>query len=411
MIVKFVKLFSIVYFFYVLHIFNYKGFAISDSKLPTPIASPNVSTILAGSAITLKCKMPDDYIIGNEEFQMAFQILDHFAIAWFRISALSTGHRERTFHTHPEIAKMSNIASILPVSSATAISNVFEFIITTTKNATSAQFGCWAWYNNLGSDLKYVNITVISLPPPILTSSVRKVQVNYRFTLTCSLPSQFDPTDSTYQVAFFNSRDGLLADYEVEASGKVFLVSKDLANISVHHGQKQMFPSFDLVVQEKIDRKLSYWCALVTFDQTTQKYNFSFVSAHWKPIGPFVDFSSNVTGNEHRGRCSIDELNSSVIAREYRVLFYSDIGPKSGGDNLLGYFWITPHSVGEFVTETVSHWTSIVHGASVEYPNFDIVGRLESGLNVNNYKWWCALNFTEPGQSTAQQIKSNLKTL
>ncbi|KAH9401402.1 hypothetical protein TYRP_016787, partial [Tyrophagus putrescentiae] len=321
-----------VYFFYVLHIFNYKGFAISDSKLPTPIASPNVSTILAGSAITLKCKMPDDYIIGNEEFQMAFQILDHFAIAWFRISALSTGHRERTFHTHPEIAKMSNIASILPVSSATAISNVFEFIITTTKNATSAQFGCWAWYNNLGSDLKYVNITVISLPPPILTSSVRKVQVNYRFTLTCSLPSQFDPTDSTYQVAFFNSRDGLLADYEVEgtitriASGKVFLVSKDLANISVHHGQKQMFPSFDLAVQEKIDRKLT-------------------------------------------------------------------------------------HSVGEFVTETVSHWTSIVHGASVEYPNFDIVGRLESGLNVNNYKWWCALNFTEPGQSTAQQIKSNLKTL
>lgn len=212
----------------------------------------------------------------------------------------------------------------------------------------------------------------------------------------------------------------------------MFLVSKDLANISVHHGQKQMFPSFDLVVQEKIDRKLSYWCALVTFDQTTQKYNFSFVSAHWKPIGPFVDFSSNVTGNEHRGRCSIDELNSSVIAREYRVLFYSDIGPKSGGDNLLGYFWITrimlsnwkcvakfkqfsflflAHSVGEFVTETVSHWTSIVHGASVEYPNFDIVGRLESGLNVNNYKWWCALNFTEPGQSTAQQIKSNLETL
>lgn len=65
--------------------------------------------------------------------------------------------------------------------------------------------------------------------------------------------------------------------------------------------------------------------------------------------------------------------------------------------------------VTEFVTDTVFHWSSIVYGSSVKYPNFEIVGKIEPGVSVANHNWWCALNFTEPGQSSARQVKSNLK--
>ncbi|KAH9407073.1 hypothetical protein TYRP_023788 [Tyrophagus putrescentiae] len=86
--------------------------------------------------------------------------------------------------------------------------------------------------------------------------------------------------------------------------------------------------------------------------------------------------------------------------KQWDVLFYSDLGLKNNGEEtLLGFFWF------DFVTEKVTHWTTIVHGGSVEYPNFEVVGKLESGWNVSQSKWWCSLNYTEPGQSSARLIK------
>ncbi len=123
--------------------------------------------------------------------------------------------------------------------------------------------------------------------------------------------------------------------------GKVFLFSKEYSNVSAHHGIRKSFPTFNLVVRESGDQKLSYWCELFAVDPTTQK-NIIFESAHWKPVGPFVDFSSSsnaTNGVERRGRCSIDELND-FSDKEYQVLFYSDFGTKTGSDNLLGYFWV-----------------------------------------------------------------------
>ncbi len=119
----------------------------------------------------------------------------------------------------------------------------------------------------------------------------------------------------------------------------MFLVSKDLANVSVFSGARTAFPTFDLQITEKFDQKLSYWCQLLTVSSTSQQNNISLESAHWKPVGPFVDFSSNITGIERRGKCSIDEL-TNFSHQEYQVLFYSDFGTKPSADNLLGYFLV-----------------------------------------------------------------------
>ncbi len=39
---------------------------------PPPTASTNVRTVSAGSAFTIKCQMPDNYIIEREIFEMNF---------------------------------------------------------------------------------------------------------------------------------------------------------------------------------------------------------------------------------------------------------------------------------------------------------------------------------------------------
>ncbi|KAH9399759.1 hypothetical protein TYRP_017751 [Tyrophagus putrescentiae] len=250
-------------------------------------------------------------------------------------------------------------------------------------------------------------ITTVSTTILSMSANVSHVQLPHPFILTCSLPSQFNRNISAYQVAFFNSRDGLIADYKIDAHGKVFLFSKEFTNVSAHLGARKSFPIFDLVVRERGDRKLSYWCQLLSVDLTLQKNNFSLESAHWKPAGPFVDFNSNITGSERRGRCSIYDL-SNFSDREYQVLFFSDLGTKTGADNMLGYYWVRPHDAVEFVAETVVHWASIVNGASVEYPQFEIVGTLQSSSlgAASSHRWWCALNLPESGQT-----KSNFESL
>lgn len=103
----------------------------------------------------------------------------------------------------------------------------------------------------------------------------------------------------------------------------------------VHHGSKAAFPSFDLVVREKVDQKLSYWCSLL-IDSVNPK---SEDSVHWKPVGPFVDFIFPTTSiSKKRGRCTIDDF-SGHLQQEYKVEFFSDLGSEDGGNNLLGYYW------------------------------------------------------------------------
>ncbi len=120
---------------------------------------------------------------------------------------------------------MPYISSVQQVNSTTDTSNTFEIIVTTTKKTFSAQFYCFAQYNLVDSAYSNkVPITTLPLPPPTLISSVNHVPLHYPFTLTCSLSSQFNPNNGAYQVAFLNSRDGLLADYKIDGTtNKSFL--------------------------------------------------------------------------------------------------------------------------------------------------------------------------------------------
>lgn len=60
-------------FFLFVQLTAYKQVLADDAPRPPPsIASTNVSTVLAGNAFTLKCAMPNNFIIGNKIFQMYF---------------------------------------------------------------------------------------------------------------------------------------------------------------------------------------------------------------------------------------------------------------------------------------------------------------------------------------------------
>ncbi len=52
---------------------------------PPPIASTNVSTVSAGSAFTMKCKMPDNYTIGNKTFYINFNFFNVRPTAYYII--------------------------------------------------------------------------------------------------------------------------------------------------------------------------------------------------------------------------------------------------------------------------------------------------------------------------------------
>ncbi len=99
---------------------------------------------------------------------------------------------------------------------------MFEIVITTTEKTFSAHFSCYAGYNSLNSiPSNYVSITTVTpLSSPTLISNVSHVPLHHPFTLTCSLPSQFNLNSRAYQVAFLSSRDGLIADYEVDGMTK-----------------------------------------------------------------------------------------------------------------------------------------------------------------------------------------------
>ncbi len=59
-------------FLFVQLIANNQVLADAGLHPPPPTASTNVRTVSAGSAFTIKCQMPDNYIIEREIFEMNF---------------------------------------------------------------------------------------------------------------------------------------------------------------------------------------------------------------------------------------------------------------------------------------------------------------------------------------------------
>ena len=138
-------------------------------------------------------------------------------------TASTSGRNKKFFHTFLNDNHKLYIASVQPVNSTTTVfRNMFEIVITTTEKTFSAHFSCYAGYNSLNSiPSNYVSITTVTpLSSPTLISNVSHVTLHHPFTLTCSLPSQFNLNSRAYQVAFLSSRDGLIADYEVEGMTK-----------------------------------------------------------------------------------------------------------------------------------------------------------------------------------------------
>ena len=87
----------------------------------------------------------------------------------------------------------------------------------------SSQFYCTMCNDHICSSYSHgVNISVIpkkEVEPtlaPKLISSVGSVPLGHPFTLTCSLSNAFSPQNKSYLVVFYNSRDALLARYEVD---------------------------------------------------------------------------------------------------------------------------------------------------------------------------------------------------
>lgn len=408
MFVQTIKCSLLIIFFIIQLINHFKVLANDGPKTPTPIASINVSTVSGGSQFIMECRMPTNYTIKNESFFMHFCNTIEGTIFYYEIfEPSSSGFRIRNGY---DITDRINRYFLLirSVKSTVATNTTFAIIMTTRKVAFWAQYYCFAEYSHEDSseNSTFLPITVnYSFSYPTISNNVKQVQLNHPFTLTCSLSKDFITTEK-YQVAFYNSLNGLLATYEIDVHGDVTLASNEYNGVSAHLGARAAFPIFDLEIREQTNRKLSYSCELITVNVTTRK-NISYRSNSWSSQEPFVDFEANYIGTEHRGKCLID--NFSGFGKEYQVLFYSDLGAQDKEKTLLGYFWFRPQKPIEFVSEKVFNWKSIVHGY-INNPEFEIVGTVEPGLHVNGKKWWCALNFTESGHS-AKEIMSNFQTL
>ena len=176
------------------------------------------------------------------------------------------------------------------------------------------------------------------IPPKLtLTSSEKTVYLNKPLTITCSI-EQFNERSREYSVKFFSNRDGLLASYEVnEGTGKSTFSPSKSTNFSAHQGRRSTFPTFDLVITEKVDRRQNYWCEL---ESAGKKYS----SPHWKAAGPFLDFSTstikNGTSTVHRSRCTVEDF-AKHSEQEYQILFYSNFElEKRNNESLLAYYKI-----------------------------------------------------------------------
>lgn len=372
------------------------------------LASTNVTTVQAGEPFSVRCEVSSPlFDVRADDFEMDFHSKQVLSLAYYYVSPASAIKARKTlFYSSLDDNQKRYIQSVAKQENSSY--SAYKIVITP-KAEFNATFFCKAWYKK--SLMAVSNETTpplsVILPPPKLASNVSQVVPGHPFTLTCSLGDHFEHQQA-YSVKYFNSRNGLLATYEVDAQGEVFLASEQFANVTANLGARVAYPVFDLEIIEKVDRKQSYWCQLVVASNVNRKYE----SLHWKPVGPFVDFTSIVGDEksfERRGRCTVDDFEH--LKTEYKVQFYSDLG-ENKSENLLGYYWIRPNKITQFVAEHQNigqMWSSIIHGSSIAYPNFEIITRLNSNFsNKGHGNWWCVLSISQPEQNGQNRlVRSN----
>ncbi|KAH9401789.1 hypothetical protein TYRP_017195 [Tyrophagus putrescentiae] len=351
----------------------------------------NATKLFVGETFTMGCEFPAGYKYRNDEFRMYFDAFSK-SIAKYTLPATSSENKEKILYLY---GNSNNYISFIKPRNTANIKN-FEIDITV-KSTFSTQLLCEAYNGSYINSFNKIAVTVSEIPPPppppTLSSSVSTVHLNRTFILTCSL----------YSVAFYNSHEGELAKYDVDATGNFFFTHGEFEQVTVGVGAQTTFPTFELEVEEKVDAKKSYWCELVA-DWTPIKRT----SSKWSYDDPILDFTTVSAGVDHRGRCSVSNF-AHHHKTAYQIQFYSDLGP--GTKNLLGYFLVTPGRRTEFIFEHLpaAQWTLIDHGAHIAYPVFEIVTKTAASVSSSN-RWWCVLHIGPPTLSS-ELIKSNVKNL
>lgn len=266
-----------------------------NEQPPKPTASVSENKVFMGNTFIMKCEMPSNFDMGKEnsfymDFFVNIQNILHEDIARFTIPATTADLNEKVFDSFLSDADKLYILSVHPKT--TSNKNVFEISISTTKKLYNAQFYCQAYWNlQLSNHSNVVAVSTVQLPPaPTISSNVNQIQVNKPFALTCSLVATFKTSDFYNQVDFFNSRDGLLAEYKIDTNKHVTFKSNNHEKVSTHDGTEKKFPTFSIVVQEKADRKLNYWCKLSLVDPNNLNNKYVVESNHWKSVGLFVNY-------------------------------------------------------------------------------------------------------------------------
>lgn len=375
------------------------------------ISSFNVSKPFVGETFIMKCEVPSYYSF--EPSRTFINFCNDFQKNQFAYYDV-IGKKKRIkfdksdFSSHEkQYISAVNPREIVTHNGATS----FEIEITP-KVIFSTQFYCQVKVE--GSSTKNYTKTLITVTeappvprPPTLNSSVKTLQLNQPFTLTCLLqPNTQLPSGRSYSVSFYSSQDGQIAIYDVDVSGNSFFSFGESNHTIVHFGNHSTFPVFDIVVTEKINLKQNFWCEL-SVDWIHEKKE----SNKWNYIDPTLEFISDYNGVEHHGQCIIANFEKHA-EKEYQVHFISTLGPSSINRNRLGYYWKLPNQKALFTYEHLSdYWFSIAHGANTAFPNFEIVA--QAAVNVSGKTWWCELHIRAPGIPDPPQIsvKSAVKSL
>lgn len=271
---------------------------------------------------------------------------------------------------------------------------MFEFLTLFNKLNLNQfeQFGCRVQQTNWVESNLIDVATLTKIPKLTFANNVSQIEVQKPFTVTCSI-NNFE-FNQNYSIKFFNSKDGLLATFEIENNNEPLITSERHENVSVTFGDKFSYPNFDLVVIENNAFVQSYWCSLELL-YSSKKLNFN--SNHW-PI-PKIELTTTTTGQITTGRCTISNLN--IFNHFYTIKFFSDFG--SNLNNLLATYTITPGKPELFVAEPSNLYTSITHGTHRSFPVFEVNVKFAHFSN----NWWCALAVGYENQPDYEEFKSN----
>ncbi len=131
------------------------------------------------------------------------------------------GHKEKLFTTTLNASNNYYLSSVRPSSDNDNFNATTFAIDLTPKNVFVDTFYCNAHNTtHAESAANWVTVSAINPPPhPILKSNVTAIHLDSPFSLTCSVPtsnSEIVTQNQTYSVAFYSSRDGHLAVYDVD---------------------------------------------------------------------------------------------------------------------------------------------------------------------------------------------------